>query len=376
MKVFGLFALLSAVAVATLPQIPGDDKVRTQEQLEAIRDDADDNRKCHKANANYIPALKKVESAFHNCFRTDAQITELLDAFVTLHPGVFTKFVVGETVLKQPLYGYKIVANPAKPPTQAIYLQSLIHAREWVTASSNLYAIAALLDDITNGKVTGSLLENYAYYAVPIVNLDGYQSSWSGNRYQRKNANGVDLNRNWPGPYDDPNPPKPSDETYPGPYPWSEPETKSIGNWLVSKKGEIAGLIDLHSNAGAVLIPVGDTKAALPGDTDARLLKLGKALAKTMGSDYDVGRSYEILGYMVYHGTRDWGLRNLDKATLTVEMTGEDFVVPVSTIRARGKELYAGLQTYAKEVTIYNGGNPTPTTTPSPTVTPTPRPSC
>ncbi|KDO19810.1 hypothetical protein SPRG_14672 [Saprolegnia parasitica CBS 223.65] len=372
MKVlYCLAALLAAVSTVTAA---ADDKQRTPEQIAAIQDDADVNRKCHTSNANYIPSLTKgkyVESAFHNCFRTDAQITELLDAYVKLNPSVFTKFPVGESYNKKTLFGYKLAASPSA--TQAIYLQSLIHAREWATGSSNLYAISALLDDINNGKVAGSLLETYAFYTVPIVNLDGYQMSWNGNRYQRKNANGVDLNRNWPGPYDDPNPPKPADETYPGPYPWSEPETKTIGSWLLSKKGELAGLIDLHSNAGAILIPVGDTKNALPGDTDARLLEAsGTALGTAMGGDYEVGRSYEILGYMVYHGTRDWGLRNLDKPTLTVEMIGDDFVVPASTIRARGKELYAGLQTYAKECTIYNGKN----STSSPTPVVTPRPSC
>ncbi|OQR98947.1 carboxypeptidase [Thraustotheca clavata] len=379
MKAISLLALVTACVSATLPQIP-DGVNRTQEQLEAIKDDADVNRKCHTQNTNYIPALQKgnyVANGFHNCFRTDAQIYEFLDALVKLNPDVVTKFPVGTTFKKQTIYGYKIVANPAKPPTQALYLQSLIHAREWITGSSNLYAISALLDDINNGKVKDTLLESYAYYTVPVLNIDGYQLSWTGNRYQRKNANGVDLNRNWPGPYDDPDPPSPSDETYPGPYPWSEPETKTVGTWLTGKKGEIAGLIDLHSNAGSVLVPVGDTTSPLPGDTDDRLKKLGDALASAMGGGYDVGRSYDILGYMVYHGTRDWGFRNLDKPTLTVEMTGVDFVVPADTIRARGKELYQGLQAYGKQCTIYNGGTTPAPTSGTPTMTPTtPKPAC
>lgn len=47
------------------------------------------------------------------------------------------------------------------------------------------------------------LLDTYDWYFLPVVNPDGYEYSWEGDRYWRKNTrlgalcDGVDLNRNF-----------------------------------------------------------------------------------------------------------------------------------------------------------------------------------
>ncbi|KAH9138155.1 hypothetical protein AeNC1_019521, partial [Aphanomyces euteiches] len=111
-----------------------------------------------------------------------------------------------------------------------VYYESLIHAREWIAGSSLVYSFSSLLDDIANGKAT--IADQFNLYFVPIVNIDGYDITWNGNRYQRKNANEVDLNRNFPTFFTNPNPPSQSADDYPGPKPFSEPESKGIADWL------------------------------------------------------------------------------------------------------------------------------------------------
>ncbi|RHZ03114.1 hypothetical protein DYB35_012466, partial [Aphanomyces astaci] len=85
---------------------------------------------------------------------------------------------------------------PFKARLSTLYFQSLLHAREWTAGSSNLYALSSMLDAIANKDQTAA--DSYNLYFVPIVNIDGYDISWNSNRLQRKNANEVDLNRNWP----------------------------------------------------------------------------------------------------------------------------------------------------------------------------------
>ncbi|KAF0708967.1 hypothetical protein As57867_006131, partial [Aphanomyces stellatus] len=130
---FCFLTLAASITSALLSQIPGDDsKIRTQEQLQAIQDDADVNRKCHQANANYIPSLapgKYAASAFHNCFRTSKQIFEFVDTLTSQNANLISKFPISTTVKGQTIYAYKL-STSAKP--KALYYESLIHAREWI----------------------------------------------------------------------------------------------------------------------------------------------------------------------------------------------------------------------------------------------------
>ncbi|EQC24733.1 hypothetical protein SDRG_17374 [Saprolegnia diclina VS20] len=348
MQLTTVLLCLASASAAIFRQLP-DGRERTQEELRAVADDADVNRKCHLQNANYIPSLtqgKYVESAFHNCFRTAAQIDELFNTFVAQNPSNVFKEPIANTTRGQTVYAYTLRNGP--PKKQAIYVQSLIHAREWVAGSSNFYTASKLLDDIYN-KIP-SVTDDYDVIVVPIFNRDGYDLTWSGTRYQRKNANGVDLNRNYPGPFDNPRPPLPSADDYPGPRPLSEVESRTLHQWLSSKpQGYLAGLIDLHSYAGLVLIPVGDTEDKLP--VDGKLKTLGTRLGSALGG-YKSGRPYELL-YKAYHTFQDYGFRTYNVPSITIEMKGTDFVAPASTIRTRGQEIYKGLAQYAKEVTIY-----------------------
>lgn len=52
-------------------------------------------------------------------------------------------------------------------------LQSLLHAREWVTLPPSLYAIQKLVVDVTESD----LLNNYDWIVMPVANPDGYE--WS-----------------------------------------------------------------------------------------------------------------------------------------------------------------------------------------------------
>ncbi|KDO19805.1 hypothetical protein SPRG_14667, partial [Saprolegnia parasitica CBS 223.65] len=98
--------------------------------------DADVNRKCHTVNSDYLPSLTPGAygtSAYHNCFRTDAQVDEYLDVLVKQNAGVITKFQISTTHKGLPIWAYKI-STGARP--SSLYLHALLHAREWVATSS------------------------------------------------------------------------------------------------------------------------------------------------------------------------------------------------------------------------------------------------
>ncbi|RHY11039.1 hypothetical protein DYB36_013781 [Aphanomyces astaci] len=352
-------ALFAASATAqTNNAIAGiDDRARSLNEVSEPEGDADINANlaCQEQNTNYIPSLKAGQystSAFHNCFRTIEQIYEFTETLAAQNPTLLTRFDISKTYLNYTIYGYKL----SKGHSQSLYFQSQQHAREWAAVSSVVFSLASILDDIANNKPTAA--DEYDLYFVPIVNVDGYIVTWrSGYRFLRRNANAVDLNRNWPTPYVNPNPPPKINETYPGPHPFSEPETAGINNWLKTKRDEIQGFLDIHSHGGFILYPYGDNNHTIGGGFDEKFQVLGRGLRSAMG-EYDPRQLYTF--YVTYGTFQDYAFREFKKPSLTIEIFGSAFNASASTIPVRGLELYKGINQFAKEVTVFNGGDVKP----------------
>ncbi|RHY74980.1 hypothetical protein DYB30_011978, partial [Aphanomyces astaci] len=170
---------------------------------------------------------------------------------------------------------------------------------------------------------------------------------------QRKNANQVDLNRNWPTPFENPEHPPQDDETYPGKEPFSEPETAGINAWIEAKRDEIQGYLDIHAYGGLLLYPYGDTKQPIGDGFDKKFQALGRGMQKVMG-EYKPQPSHALYSTLSYGTFADYAFREFKKPALSVEVVGYNFITAASTIKKRGIELYKGINAFAKEVTVFN----------------------
>lgn len=100
-----------------------------------------------------------------------------------------------------------------------------------------------ILEPTDSGPTAGEVLRNGVVYFA-LLNPDGWSRgnlTSGGVAYQRYNGNGMDLNRDWPA----------IGYTEPLYTPWSEPETRSFGRYLLDIKkrtaaGKFDGSIDLH----------------------------------------------------------------------------------------------------------------------------------
>ena len=100
-----------------------------------------------------------------------------------------------------------------------------------------------ILEPSDSGPTAGEVVRNGVVYFV-LSNPDGWNRgnlTSGGVAYQRYNGNGMDLNRDWPA----------IGYTEPLYTPWSEPETRGYGHYLLDVKkktaaGRFAGAIDLH----------------------------------------------------------------------------------------------------------------------------------
>jgi murein tripeptide amidase MpaA len=111
------------------------------------------------------------------------------------------------------------------------------------------------------------LVEGLDIFILPLLNPDGreyvrlYDPWWRKNRgYNSDGSRGTDLNRNydflwkWAIGQTSTNP---SNETYYGSAPFSEPETRNV-RWLLDTYPNINGFVDVHSYSELILFPWGD----------------------------------------------------------------------------------------------------------------------
>lgn len=114
-----------------------------------------------------------------------------------------------------------------------------IHAREWISTATVLYIINELVE---NRDSLEKEFSDVDFHIVPLMNPDGYEYSHESERLWRKNRRrsfgafcmGTDLNRNWAYEWGGPGSSKfPCQEIYAGTGPLSEPETKSVADYLL-----------------------------------------------------------------------------------------------------------------------------------------------
>jgi predicted deacylase len=152
--------------------------------------------------------------------------------------------------------------GPASARAVSVVIGGL-HAIEWIGVETAL-ALAERLD--------AAPPVNRRVLVVALANPDGYRKIeadlWSGRRrFRRTNANGVDLNRNWPTAFFARRKWM-SGFNWPGPAPCSEPEVAAIVRAL---DAEIAGgarvdtALSLHSFGRKLLVPYGGRWRRPPG---------------------------------------------------------------------------------------------------------------
>ncbi len=174
----------------------------------------------------------------------------------------------GYSVENRPLI--KIVVNPALNDAPEVLVSSLMHGNEFVGGEVCLSVLAMLLDKENNQLWLSDLRKKIKWTFVPMVNPDAFcaniarlNKNKSGNI--RKNANRVDLNRNFP--YKSGvkiyHPAAGSKRfkwhpAYRGETPLSEPENKFFVDMIKNSNFQISW--SFHSMSGLFLHPSGWTK--------------------------------------------------------------------------------------------------------------------
>jgi len=88
-------------------------------------------------------------------------------------PDICTLHEIGSSLEGRPLRVLQISTGPAGKP--AIFIDSAMHAREWIGPPVALYTINQLTEFFDQNS---ALLDDIDFYVMPVVNPDGYLYSW------------------------------------------------------------------------------------------------------------------------------------------------------------------------------------------------------
>ncbi|KXS11466.1 hypothetical protein M427DRAFT_60694 [Gonapodya prolifera JEL478] len=315
-------------------------------------------------------------TSYHRYSEIAGFFTSLASSYPTL---VSLNTSIGKSYEGRDLFMARI-GTRTNPNVKQVYIQGLIHAREWVAGSTVQYLCYKLASAYANASSPDhawavKTFNTTEFYVVPVVNPDGYEYTWTSDRLWRKNrrravssstAVGVDLNRNYPAGWGtDPNGASttPSDEDYQGPSPLSEPETKVVTYNFLSTLRSAVLAIDFHSYSQLILRSPG-YNYVVPSDQAAKFKAAGDAAAAAIQKQS--GKVYTSQpGTALYPATGsadDWAYSADTDAKVTQDRQGKGrvfsytielrpssstssgFVLPPAKIVPAGEEIWAAVK--------------------------------
>jgi carboxypeptidase T len=263
-------------------------------------------------------------------------ITERMIALAATAPERATIHGIGSTLDGRTIWALRIGRRNAKTP---MMINGTQHAREWIAAMVTTCVADRLVREYDSDPAIRAFIDNTELWVVPVVNPDGYQYSWSSNRYWRKNRRGgygVDLNRNfsvgWGGSGSSG---RQGAQDYRGEYAFSEAESAALRD--LAKREQIKLHVDFHSYGQLVLYPWNYSPQKTK-DQD-RYAGIGDRMASAMFAKhetrYRLQQGVEL--YPAAGTMTDWAYGEANALSYTIELRPRmgrgGFVLPPEEIR-------------------------------------------
>ncbi|MBQ7565050.1 MAG: hypothetical protein IJT16_13815 [Lachnospiraceae bacterium] len=252
-----------------------------------------------------VPSIVQLSSTY-----TYAEMCQDIAELTQTYPGIVTSGAIGTSVLGNPI-PLVILGNPAAP--RSIMVQSSIHGREYIVSQTTMATIEYYASRYAAGEY-GDVLASTCFYIVPMVNPDGVTMAQMMNPSWKANANGVDLNRNFPTLWElTKGASAPGAANFKGYLPGSEPETQALMNLAVSR--DYCCYLNYHQQ-GNIIYYDDDLTSPVVSQLSAALARTVSAIngyrpVNTAGSNAS--------GTTTYGGFGDFTLIGIQKPGITVE---------------------------------------------------------
>jgi len=265
---------------------------------------------------------------FHSFDKPGSGIRATLSAWAAADTRIHLDSV-GASYEGRPMLAVKIGPPDDSPNRPNVLFLATHHAREWISTAVAMDLIRWLADS------GAGLITAHDVWVMPVENPDGYQYSFTADRYWRKNRRpndngsyGVDPNRNYPafwGVDDVGSSNYEYAETYRGTSPGSEPETQAVMAFHAAHPPVVS--LSYHSYTGLVLYPWGFRAGELAPDLPRFQALAGTDLVPAVtdsvpGSTldhYHPGPGWNL--YTTNGEYTDWAYRAYGTIAFTTELT-------------------------------------------------------
>ena len=204
------------------------------------------------------------------------QMEKDMKELTTMYSNYCRMTSIGKSAQGRVLYDFAIGNPRAK---KSLLVVCSLHAREYICSVVAMKQIEYYLRNY-NKKIGGTKpaasLSNMQIHYIVMANPDGIMISQTRNSRWKSNANGVDLNRNFPAKHFKVGGNK-GQEGYSGPYALSEPESRAIANFTKKLKGKqaLAGVINYHA-MGQIIF--GSCKSKTVSGNTSRMYNIARSL--------------------------------------------------------------------------------------------------
>eukprot|EP01135_Chromosphaera_perkinsii_P001993 Nk52_evm40s215 gene=Nk52_evmTU40s215 len=256
-------------------------------------------------------------------------MVDLLKEYNHVYPELTSLFSIGKSVEGRDLWVMKISEKPKKlvGGIPQIKLVANIHGNEVVGKEMLLLLIGYLLENYGVDDRLTSIVRNTQLYILPSMNPDGYVRATPGECHGnvgRRNANNIDLNRNFPDQYF---------KTIANGEK-RQPEVDAVMKWIESN--HFVTSIALHGGAVVANYPYDNNKeskatySACPDDDIFRYLARQYANTHTnmrnkvkceAGDNFNGGITNGAAWYPLTGGMQDWNYLQAHCLELTVEIS-------------------------------------------------------
>lgn len=275
------------------------------------------------AIAMMLAALLAAAPFAEAAYRTYAEIGAFLQGVAADHPEIARLHLLGTSVQGRNIWALQITDNPdvEEDEPEFSYI-STIHGDEWVGNEMCLYFIDYLTDNYGIDPNVTDAVNEIDIWIVPLMNPDGFVVP------QRYNAQGYDLNRNFPDPY-----------TSPINTPDGRPkEVGVIMEWRFDSSFTLSA--NLHGGALVVNYPFDNNASGssvyTPTPDDDLMIFISEEYSRTNlpmwnSSSFYHGITNGADWYAISGGMQDWNYHYLGCNEVTIELSNTK-IPPASQI--------------------------------------------
>ncbi|RZF47909.1 hypothetical protein LSTR_LSTR011885 [Laodelphax striatellus] len=221
-----------------------------------------------------------------------------------VYGSIVTILLAGYSYEGRPISIIKI--SSGEPNATKVWIDGGTQGNEWISSSAVTFVLKELIE---NRQAHGINMKKIDFYIAPFINPDGYVYSRQSDRFWAKNRKkfeddqcfGVNLNHNWNSHWGEEKVYRENicSWKYPGPFPFSEPETRAVSEFLVRHAKNLKVFISFQAYGHTMEYPFGYTDEE-PKDVGRlkEAAELANGAVERAGSPkYKISSMFENDGY-------------------------------------------------------------------------------